>query len=1406
MVIAVLLVALATVGGTLGYVPPSTVQALRDLWEETGGPYWSDECWIGSTWNDMDPCDPSSPWFITGKVVCDASGSAVTKLLLQSCDLTGSIPDSIGNLVNLQHLHLYSNNLTGSIPDSVGNLVDLTTLGLNSNNLSGSIPDSIGNLVNLQFLNIYSNNLTGSIPDSIGNLVNLQHLGLNLNNLSGSIPDSVGNLVNLQYLYLFSNNLAGSIPDSIGNLVNLLELYLNSNNLSGLIPDSIGNLVNLQRLFLNWNNLTGSIPDSIGNLVNLQYLELVSNNLAGSIPDSIGNLVNLQYLELVSNNLAGSIPDSIGNLVNLAHLGLNLNNLTGAIPYSIGNLVNLMTLALKSNNLNGSMPDSIGNLVNLQYLELVSNNLAGSIPDSIGNLVNLRGLGLQANHLNGSIPASVGNFVNLEILELQSNELTGTIPLSLRNLTRLRQLNLESNQLTGDIPSWIGNYFSKLQQLRLGSNHFSGPIPSSLQKLPRLFNFSVGSNPELTGQVPTWLCDVQSLNFVLLEFTGLTGSIPQCISTLTNLQYLDLRGLELTGELAVELFELPRIEYLLLSRARFTGGIAASLHSAAVNTTVAPSTTTISVATTIITTRAPSTSQLKLVTLTDCGLSGEIPRWLAELPSLVAVELSGNDLTGPIPTFPPNSPLQQFSAANNRLSGTLEPLRNARNLTRLDVGSNQITGTVDQWLANRSHDMTLLWLSENYLSCALPDSTSIFYNQETAGGGASAKGTLSLLEGNLFGCPLPRGVEEADRHAESYSCGSKDLYFAGTFFGATLAFAGVFFGVALCTASRSTTTRTHADGVPLFSARSFGRIHHLFGIFSGATQLTLETLITGLLVASTAVLVATLLPVYSTAKAAVECRFQWSSTAAFLAPAVGADAGWGYAVAIVGGLCIGGAPACALVVVGASRGVVAVGTSPRVQSLRAWHSVAATLVCVVTLAILVGLNAGFVLLEESSHASGDVKYAIVLVYALLHELVDHVLSPYIVLVVVTMASTSTSTGGVRPSAVFAAVVAVEMANSVLAPVIALLGASDGCLRDELFASPQSIDTSVNVSYCTDTGWFTEAECVSHINQWLSHPVGVSYTPPFRFDGERCTSSIITLYTPEYLVIFALRILLYPVGWWLSHRGTPWILVGIQPPVRLRSTFVNRRRRLVRIVTCGLTDSDAGVDENEDGVIPGDDAQINNERSASFVTLRGRTGSQTSVSSVLRSRTDSVFETLHAIEPVTHRFNLLGIAASQGMFAPEVAVGAVATLGCLDLFKWGLDRHFGPAAAGTGSGKTHGTHSADHNRAPLAHAVHPLPLVCVVMLLLFNTIYLGLLLEASGLGWAGWTVSAVNWVALSVSCWWSWDNLCSREGHTIKKPTSGHVDVPFELTEMLLPPEHDDDERENVDKSTGSTAV
>jgi Leucine-rich repeat (LRR) protein len=198
--------------------------------------------------------------------------------------------------------------------DTNGNVVaegNVTELYLYNNQLSGPIPDSLGNLGSLQMLNLGWNQLNGWIPDTLGNLVNLQELLLNINQLSGWIPDSLANLGNLRLLWLNENQLSGWIPDALGNLVNLQYLMLNNNQLIGWIPDSLGNLVNLQFLQLDDNQLIGWIPDTLGNLVNLQYLTLINNQLSGWIPDTLGNLVNLQELLLNKNQLSGWIPDSL---------------------------------------------------------------------------------------------------------------------------------------------------------------------------------------------------------------------------------------------------------------------------------------------------------------------------------------------------------------------------------------------------------------------------------------------------------------------------------------------------------------------------------------------------------------------------------------------------------------------------------------------------------------------------------------------------------------------------------------------------------------------------------------------------------------------------------------------------------------------------------------------------------------------------------------------------------------------------------------------------------------------------------------------------------------------------------------------------------------------------------------
>ena len=58
--------------------------------------------------------------------------------------------------------------------DECYNIIETTTLNLFESNLSGEIPEDIGELVNLISLILPFNQLTGGIPQSISNLENLE--------------------------------------------------------------------------------------------------------------------------------------------------------------------------------------------------------------------------------------------------------------------------------------------------------------------------------------------------------------------------------------------------------------------------------------------------------------------------------------------------------------------------------------------------------------------------------------------------------------------------------------------------------------------------------------------------------------------------------------------------------------------------------------------------------------------------------------------------------------------------------------------------------------------------------------------------------------------------------------------------------------------------------------------------------------------------------------------------------------------------------------------------------------------------------------------------------------------------------------------------------------------------------
>ncbi len=193
-------------------------------------------------------------------------------------------------------------NLSGQIPDNIGNWNKLTYLDLGyhpdpdntSGQLEGEIPQSLSYLTELESLYLYNNLFTGEIPDIFNNMNNLKILWLCNNNFSGELPQSIWNLSSVETMWIEDNSLIGQIGSEISNLTSLKNIDLGRNSFSGSIPTELYNLNNLERIYLYDNQFSGNISEDISKLTNLTGINLQNNLFDGVFPDGICSL-NIDY-------------------------------------------------------------------------------------------------------------------------------------------------------------------------------------------------------------------------------------------------------------------------------------------------------------------------------------------------------------------------------------------------------------------------------------------------------------------------------------------------------------------------------------------------------------------------------------------------------------------------------------------------------------------------------------------------------------------------------------------------------------------------------------------------------------------------------------------------------------------------------------------------------------------------------------------------------------------------------------------------------------------------------------------------------------------------------------------------------------------------------------------------------
>ncbi|XP_031402546.1 probable LRR receptor-like serine/threonine-protein kinase At3g47570 [Punica granatum] len=289
---------------------------------------------------------------------------------------------TLTNSTKLETLTFHSNNFKGNIPECISNLsTTLKSFSSVKNMLSGGLPGTIGNLINLEQFFMDGNNISGNIPSEIGNLARLKQLYLGWNEFSEEIPHTMGNLSMLTHLSLRSNSLQGAIPSSLSKCRSLLLLDLADNKLSGAIPPEIMEISSLS-IYADFssNNLTDKLPMEVGNLKNLGILILQDNRISGEIPSSLGSCIMMENLYMQDNLFEGSIPSTLGNLKGIRNLNLSNNMLSGRIPKFLEDL-NLTSLGLALNEFEGAVPTG-GIFKNASATSLIGNkHLCGGLAE-----------------------------------------------------------------------------------------------------------------------------------------------------------------------------------------------------------------------------------------------------------------------------------------------------------------------------------------------------------------------------------------------------------------------------------------------------------------------------------------------------------------------------------------------------------------------------------------------------------------------------------------------------------------------------------------------------------------------------------------------------------------------------------------------------------------------------------------------------------------------------------------------------------------------------------------------------------------------------------------------------------------------------------------------------------------
>ncbi|CAH1449616.1 unnamed protein product [Lactuca virosa] len=649
-----------------------------------------------------------------------ASLKQLRSLNLSGCGFSGQIPNEISQLVQLSSLDLSWNPLklrSPSLKNLVQNLTGLEELHLSGVDINSSVPHFLANFSSFRSIMLEDCLLQDEFPVAIFELPKLKILSLASNSdLSGSFPEFRKKSL-LEHVDLAFTGFFGTLPESIGNLNHLILLVLSGCSFSGRMPSSLSNMTQLTNLGLGSNNFTGFVP-SLVSLSKLNSLELDDNKFEKErLPNWIGKLTKLDELSLANMNIHGEIPVFLANLTKLSVVSMGYNFLTGHMPSSFFNLTQLTQLVLYKNQLQGPISRSFSNFKSLQLLFLQYNEFSGRLDlDIFLGLNKLQNLNLGYNKISlvDNNNYSDSTLPNLKVLGLQScnvkkfpaflrfqnrmnglffayNKIDGMVPIWIWNNSRetLQVINLSNNSITGfhQHPRFLP--WERLEGFFIGNNQVRGQLPIP----PKTTVFYDASDNNLTGEIPSLICEVKPLQLLDLSSNHMSGTLPPCLGSLSNsMLVFNLRRNNFHGTMMNEFMHGSMLKSIDLSENRFMGQLPRSL----INCT-----------------------NLEVLSLGENSFNDIFPSWLGTLAQLKVLVLRSNSFYGPIQgsinVGSQFSKLRIIDISNNDFNGQLQQKYfqtwNAMKSVyegNSSVMASEISSALGTFHTNSSYSMTLI--------------------------------------------------------------------------------------------------------------------------------------------------------------------------------------------------------------------------------------------------------------------------------------------------------------------------------------------------------------------------------------------------------------------------------------------------------------------------------------------------------------------------------------------------------------------------------------------------------------------------------------------------------------------------------------------------------------------------